>query len=120
MDKYDKKGHLQLRPEKLHWTPFLVTRGVQPPDMANIEVQALHDEMVTTKRDLHSSRVLDQDTHEGMSLVNGNNGKEIDREEEGEEDAEGEGDGDFEIDGKANRDGDGNNIVEIDDGAPVV
>lgn len=34
VEKYDAKGYLKLAPEKLRWTPFLTSRGVQPPEEA--------------------------------------------------------------------------------------
>jgi len=45
VNKWLTKGHLQLRPERLQWTPFLVTRGVMPPDMSLTEADALHADM---------------------------------------------------------------------------
>lgn len=45
LDRYSKKGYLELKPDKLHWTPFLVTRGVQPPDLAEEAAEALHTEL---------------------------------------------------------------------------
>ena len=45
LQKYDSKGYLTLKVDKLQWTPFLVTRGAQPPDMAEEVVEALHTEM---------------------------------------------------------------------------
>lgn len=46
LDKYSKKGYLELKPDQLHWTPFLVTRGAQPPDLAEEAAEALHTELV--------------------------------------------------------------------------
>lgn len=31
LSKYEAKGYLKVRPEKLHWTPFLVTRAFPTP-----------------------------------------------------------------------------------------
>lgn len=42
LEKYDSKGYLVLKPEKLQWTPFLVTRGAQPTELADVQAAALH------------------------------------------------------------------------------
>lgn len=47
---WEKKDHVHLRPEKLQWTPFLVTRGIQPPDMSEQVAEALREEMQEQRR----------------------------------------------------------------------
>lgn len=43
---WEKKGHVRLKPDNLQWTPFLVTRGVQPPEMSEQAAEALHEEIL--------------------------------------------------------------------------
>lgn len=43
--KWEAKGHVRLKAEKLHWTPFLVTRGVQPPAVLEQAAEALKGEI---------------------------------------------------------------------------
>lgn len=42
---WEQKDHVRLKPEMLQWTPFLVTRGIQPPEMSEQVAIALQQEM---------------------------------------------------------------------------
>lgn len=48
--KWEQKGHVRLKPENLHWTPFLVTRGVQPTEVLEQAAEALKGEMEEQRR----------------------------------------------------------------------
>lgn len=52
--RWKLKGHISLVPDRLHWTPFLVTRGVQPPGMAKETAIALRSELDEQKRNSQS------------------------------------------------------------------
>lgn len=51
---WERKGHVRLKPDNLQWTPFLVTRGVQPPEMAEQAADALHEEILEQSKTVHS------------------------------------------------------------------
>lgn len=57
LEKYDAKGYLQLKPERLQWTPFLVTRGVQAPDEGlDSQVEALHRQIELEEQERQRAR----------------------------------------------------------------
>ena len=107
LDKYDAKGFLTLKPDRLQWTPFLVTRGIQPAEMTEEVVEALHDEIHRVQEEGHDT-LEDARAHEPTPELaevtsqrpNGHSQTEArpDREDkhrartelEGEKDAEGE------------------------------
>jgi hypothetical protein len=84
LEKYNRKGYLELKPDRLHWTPFLVTRGAQPPDMAEEAAEALHTEMqrVSTSPVRPSFGLPDEDVKRALQSSPG------EHDAEGEEDTE--------------------------------
>lgn len=109
LDKYDAKGFLTLKPDRLQWTPFLVTRGIQPTEMAEEVVEALHDEINRVEEEGHNTLEdagADEPTPELAEAMsqrpNGHNHDDANGDAEdhnpaeaeqcGEEDAEGEAD----------------------------